>query len=709
MNRMKFAICTVVFGLLCICSGCGQKYEPKDSLCAKDKLEISCGDCALYDMPVVAGNRHKNVAAYWAKLVENLTGKAPEIISNAVDARYVDISINKANVDNAYLEGGKLVITATDDEACIKVINEFANAYLGCAFAGSDNAHVRENAHVINLPMNTKLADNPWMAEREPIICLWRTDTARGCYEDNNVSDLSELMDYSDDELYTYVATMKSLGFTGIQVTDMCSTWARFGNYKDAHERIILMANAAHSMGMNFTLWVWGAEFEGYGWVDDSVVYLEGPETAQRDGEKIRATFDKYYSIYAELAPYTDRLIVHYNDPGRLGTSEDIAYYAGVIRDKFLAVNPDIDFGVNCYTDQIDKSVLQEVLGNDITVYEGACTDGTKDFEKFRVQTNLFGMRLGVWSWNLTENEIDQLAEMNVNANLIKDVYKETRKLDRVMVPTYWSEMDSYHILNTFSLYVSARLLQNPDLDADALLHDAAEAVVGADYADDLYEVLDIIQDARTGENWKQFRWGFDDYLLTGNSYDEDAIYMRARDILPKLDAMIEADPELNTIPLACSVKDLLCAIHSHLFEIYTFAEFRINLYNAYNMYYEDASPEELQNYINEIYHPILPYDTVIGQWGQVEARAQYMLMERFAKVTGVEIPKDAEFIANRKMRVLGEFKVMQEISEERLVFTWKDFETGAPYGEQATVEILEMLADEGSLVRVGDGLYALP
>ena len=267
------------------------------------------------------------------------------------------------------------------------------------------------------------------------------------------------------------VKMMKYCGFNGIQVTDMCSTWAQYGGYEFVQQRIRFMADAAHSLDMKFTLWVWGSEFTGYGWTDDSVVY-NGDGMWARENPKVQASFDKYYDIYARLADCSDRVIMHFNDPGNLSDSSDIGYYAARFKEKCIEKNPDIDFGVSCYTYQIDLGALKEYIDGNFTVYSGT-SKSDADFEavgKFREYAKNNELAMGVWSWNLCEMEIDQLAEMNVNAKIIADVYGRNSLLDDRYKPEYWSEMDSYHMVNLFSLYCAGQMLNSPDKNPDEVL-----------------------------------------------------------------------------------------------------------------------------------------------------------------------------------------------------------------------------------------------
>ncbi|MBR5897338.1 MAG: hypothetical protein IKZ39_06945, partial [Lachnospiraceae bacterium] len=593
----------------------------------------------------------------------------------------------------------------TSDEDCLKAVREFANLYLGLSFAGETREHMLDTVgEAIHIPDNVYECAEPWMPEREPIICLWKTAVARGAYYNSATSLKSEVLSYSDDMLYSYVKMMRDCGFTGIQVTDMCSAWAAYGNYEFVHERLRFMADAAHSLGMKFTLWVWGAEFNGYSWDDETVEYYDFTEYSQaRDNPKAIATFEKYYSIYAELADCTDRVIAHYNDPGNLVRQEDIAYFAVMLRDKFKAVNPDIDFGVESFTNLIDIGVLEGELGNDFTMYSGAATTDEISWDVFRNITKDKGIRYGIWSWNLAEMEIDQLAEMNVNSKLLKSVYLKTAESDGLNKPTYWSEMDSYHLLNLFSLYVSGRLLQNPDEDSAKALRDSAISLVGTEYADRFYEVLTLIEDARTGDSFDSFKWSYGnaDYILYSSDYRAQEIYDRAGAALTYLNEMIEADISCNTISLPVSVSELLKMIKPHVKQIQEFAAFRIK----YDELAAKPAGEVTSEDVAAICTPVCEYDVITGLWGQPEARAQYELIERLCAERRLEVPHDKVFDYYRKQRIYSEFVALQRKALERITFDKKSgFQFGAAFREEDSERLINELVEEGILTETPDG-----
>lgn len=687
----------------------GSSPDNEDMIRSGNISQITIGSSPIEEYTIYHDLKSGAAASELRQLIYGACGTELDISLGSTVEKGISVKVNGENA--IHIQDGNIEICGKDKASCMENVRIFANMYLGYAFVGESRQHILTTNSILTIPETVQEYEDVWMKEREPIICLWKTNVARGTYPDMNVSLKSELLSFSDDQLYEYVKMMKYCGFTGIQVTDMCSAWAQYGGYEFVQDRIRYMADAAHSLGMKFTLWVWGAEFEGYGWVDHSVVFYTDPTIPSRELPAAIETFEKYYSIYAQLADCSDRIIMHFNDPGKLHTSQDIGYFANMFREKCLAVNQELDFGVSCYTYDINIHDLAEYMGTDITLY-GSIIHQDSDFlpcRDFRVWARDIGFRYGVWSWNLTEMEIDQLAEMNVNARLLADCYQRTSQVDNIYCPEYWSEMDSYHMINLFSLYCSGQLLQNPYLDPDQLLHRIAEAVVGEKYADDFFEVLSIVQDARTGNDWTEFRVGLENYLLESSQYPAEQLLKRCGEAIPKLEEMIRAGLNQSSVPLAISTSDLLSMILPHLAQIRAFAEFRLLLEQLEKKYNAGASVSELQEMLDLNYRSIPEYNTVVGVWGQAEARAQYNLVKAFCGKTGLNVPIDPDFEYLRRQRLLGEMIIYQKSSEECVVFP----RTVAPhwnlgYGEDSVVELVEDMLEEGLLTENADGTVFL-
>ena len=300
--------------------------------------------------------------------------------------------------------------------------------------------------------------------------------------------------------------------------------------------------------------------------------------------------------------------------------------------------------------------------------------------------------------------EIDQLAEMNVNADLIKDVYIRTAEEDIYKKPTYWSEMESYHVLNLFSHYVAGNLLSDPNLDPDYLLSEVSKAVVGEAYADEFHDVLSLIQDARTGSSWESFRWEYEDYYIKSNTYDFEGFLTRGKKAISDLDKMIDADLKCNTIPLPMSVSELLKMVKPHVQQIVDYSQFREDLEMVRAAGAGGADNEKLQADVNAMYKPISEYNVITGVWGIPEAKAQYELTEEFCKQYELEVPQDPTFTYFRKQRIYDELVTWQRRSSERQLFAKSAFQWGVAYGYDETIRLTEELVEEGLLTETEDG-----
>lgn len=633
--------------------------------------------------------------------ISQACGSLPAFGSADTDSPLFRLQLDASLPEGSYrLEGsgGSITITGAEADGLTEGIRQFANTYLGWKFTGTDREALSGFSRDIRISSEIYSEENPWMEEREAIITLWNVNYSRGIFLNNSTSLKNDIMSFSEEQLYEYVKMLKYCGFTGIQVTDMCSAWAGAGGYEYVHERLRILADAAHSLDMKFTLWVWGAEFTGYGWVDNSVTYSsEGYEFAYENPEVV-AAFEKYYSIYAELADCCDRVIAHYYDPGQLTHSEDVAYFARMLAEKFRAVNPDVDFGISCWIDYFDKNEFIRQLGNNITLYENGHHDDLNDYVDFRGFCAANGCRLGTWAWNTCEMEIDQLAQMNFNPHIIRSVYQSAMQYDEIMKPEYWSEMDSYHVLNVFSLYCAGQLLIDPSRQPEELTYEVALAAVGSEYADAFADILKLIEDARSGESWDTYWWGSESYILKSDDYPAEDILARCERLIPLLQEMIDSELQANTLPLPLELTDVLQLIMPHLRQIEAYAEFRIGFGQAGELLAAGADPEEIQLKINSISTPISEYNTVTGAWGQIEARAQQELIYDFCTENNLDVPLDATFERERKFRIYSEFIMNQKGKQYPVYHYAPHYQNGAAYGNETTIRLVNELVEEGLL-----------
>ncbi len=555
---------------------------------------------------------------------------------------------------------------------------------------------------------------SPWIAEREATVCTWKVDYNRGYISNMNTSLLVDFMCMSDRQLAAYVQMIKACGFTGIQVTDMVSAWRASGSWEHVHDKYKTLANELHKHGMKFTVWCWAAEFSGHGWHDASVCYRNAdPDQPACKDPRVLAAFHKYYDVYADLAPYADRVIAHFFDPGELVDMPSILYFTRLLAEKFRAKNPNIQIAVDTwgcpatYPQELVAAGMQDVMLMELPFLPTWREPGKR--ASFREGVQALGCGLGSWGWYTCEYEIDQMPMMCVNNRVLSHVYNETRKqADAVMTPAYWSEMDSYHLLNFFSLYAAGHLLIDPEADPDRLLWESAKAITGASHPQNtaaLLGALELIRDARSGDTWDTYWWGEGQYVLTHGDYAP--ILGRADACISALEALLDADEPVDGIPFPIKRNHLYRLILPHLWQIRQFARFRVEL-NALKERAADMDAAALQAAVNALPFEIPEYNCVIGLWGQTEARVAYGMVCDFCREHGLTAPRRKAMRYVFKRRLYDALCSKQRGLDHPLWVGPEFYEAGAAFGMDTTRELLSELCDEGALICREDGKMSL-
>jgi len=558
--------------------------------------------------------------------------------------------------------------------------------------------------------------NNPWIAKREPIVCLWKPDYNRGFVSNMNTSLLNDVMCFSDRQLEEYALMMKDCGFTGVQVTDMCTAWRHSGSPEFVHDRLKVFANALHKHGMEFSLWAWAAEFSGHGWQDEDVRY--SPENGGRaiDDPGVRAAFEKYYDIYAEMAPYTDRVIAHYYDPGNLPTMEDVIDFLRLFADKFKAANPNVQICVDTwgspdnFPDKLVEAGFEDIMLMELPFLPNWSEEGKR--ARFREGVKNLGCGLGSWGWYTCEYEIDQHAMMSINNRVLKDVYKQVQAQgDHVMIPSYWSEMDSYHVLNYFSMYAAGHLLTNPDADPDALLRESAAMLAGDEKADALLYALELIRDARSGDTWATYWWQHEGgkYNVLFNT-DPVEIRDRAEKSLAVLDELAKAKIDCPKGHFPLKPWQIMKMIMPHVEQIKKWAEFRIAFAKVEEMYKAEGDTEAVRAALSDAYKPIPEYNCIVGLWGQVECVEMIKKIEKFCRETGIPMPHSGWNDFYYKRRLVDYLTSMTRQDHGRRVFRDNCFyEAGLGFGGyDETKRLVAELVRDGVLVENEKGEVAL-
>lgn len=553
--------------------------------------------------------------------------------------------------------------------------------------------------------------NNPWIAEREISMCLWKVDQNRGFISNMNPSLYSDFMSYSNRQIAAYVKMIKACGFTGIQVTDICSAWRASLSWETVHDRFRVLADELHKNDMKFTVWVWAAEFTSHGWVDNRVRYAnEDAEKSAYDDPKVFEPINEYYDRYAEMAPYADRVLAHFYDPGNIADMDSIVRFAKLLFGKFKAINPDIKCGIDTwgspedFPDKLVAAGFTDVMLMELPFLPN--WDGDKR-AKFREGVKALGCELGSWDWYTADYEIDQSPLMTVNGKVIKDVFNRTREQgDHVMIPSYWSEIDSYHVLNFFSLYAAGHLLVDPEADTDALLRESA-ALVDPANADSLYEVLNLIADARSGEKWENYWWTYDEYILRHG--DNKALYERADRAISLLEGMIETAGQRETgVPMPVNLSQLYRLILPHLYQIRQYREFAVGFDELNQMKENGAAANELQSKVDSLPIDIPEYNCVTGLWGQPEGRCAFSRLEKFCDDNGLVTPKRKAYEFTVKRRMYEYLAVYQRGKKEQLFVGKGYYEACLTAGQKVNDRLIDEMIADGVLVEREDGLVAL-
>ena len=560
----------------------------------------------------------------------------------------------------------------------------------------------------------TRNGDKAWINVREYAICPWRPGFVRGQFYNPFANKDADIYGYSEEEIDLYVQMMGELGFTGVQILNTCYTWSTFGSIDDAQEKIRQIAKAAKKHGQTVTLWVWAAQFSAYGWVDPDFLKSKDayfgtyPGGAYEDEETFRL-FDRYYTKYAELAPYVDRLISHYFDPGALSDYNDVIKFNKLLEKKFLAANPNMKFGIDTwgnprFADALiaNQSDLPGYMMLELTLPASAASR-----TEFRNKAKQNGFESGVWGWYTAEYETDQMAGMSVNAKVLKSVYRQMRSdADHAGIPVYWSEMSATHIYNIFTMYAAAQLLIDPERDPDELLLEIAEMVFGAKYKEQIFEVLSLIQDARSGDSWDTYWWTRADYILKSKNRQIahwNDILVRAEKAEYLLQHLKENADFTPSIPLPKSPAVMIGMILPHVMQIKQYARFRIDFDKLNTMQQEGSSQEELAAFLHEIYNPIPDFDTWVGVFGQPEQRAQTELVEAFCKTAKIDFPARESMISENARRTLDRMRVLQRSSQDRMSFHFpKMLSNHLDMSELQTQFVIERLLHDGVVARDG-------
>jgi hypothetical protein len=203
-----------------------------------------------------------------------------------------------------------------------------------------------QSEHGLMIP-DLHLSESPWIPQREWTICPWVPELVRGVYANPNADKRLNIWLYSDEQIARYVEMFDWFGFSGCQLMETCYSYGALGSPEAFQTRQKKFVREARENGQDVTLWVWAEQFDKYNWNDPEVTYTSEKGNTAFNDPNVRAGFEKYYNHYAQLAPYVDRLMAHFYDPGSLTNRADVFDYMRLLKETFRAKNPKVDFAVD--------------------------------------------------------------------------------------------------------------------------------------------------------------------------------------------------------------------------------------------------------------------------------------------------------------------------------------------------------------------------
>lgn len=560
------------------------------------------------------------------------------------------------------------------------------------------------------------LSESPWIEKREWAVCPWSPNLVRGVFTNPFADKRLNIWLYSDEQIANYVDMFDAFGFSGCQLLESASSYGVMGSPEAFRDRLKRFARSIKNNGQDVTLWVWAAQFNNYGWVDNDVTYTPVTGKTAFEDTKVRASFEKYYNGYSEMAPYTDLLITHFYDPGSLKNRSDVFSYMHLLQDKFKAINPKVQLGVDFWASDSDSAYMKQLIANGFSnslLLESGMPHlyppGKR--EELHNEAKRLGLKIGIWGWHTVERESDQYPKMHVNAQVLSNFYKQIRDgVDKIHPITYWSEMEAYHLSNIFSMYASGQLLWNPDRDPDEILKEISEGIWGPVNGSKVLNALQLIQDIRSGPTWETY-WSYKGrlpyYFGTENPADDKN---RAEAVLKDLLAMNTDTAFVIKFPLPFPPSTFIELMIPHIRQIKAFAEFRIKEKAIRETAKKGASKDELIRLANDAWQPVPEYNTWIGTFGQAEARAQEGMMRQLARDFDIKIIPPGWMVHRDADRFLQKIQAIQMRSSQPVQFKSDDAigKSEFYWPIEKIKECIDLLLKVGSIEKIADNTFRL-
>lgn len=567
----------------------------------------------------------------------------------------------------------------------------------------------RQEDRALVIP-GVNLSETPWIPHREWTACPWVPEFVRGAFRNPYADSRFNLFKYDKKRLSNYVEMMDWLGFSGSQLMETCYAYNMFGSPEAAQEWQKSVAQLLRENGQEVSLWAWSANFTGFGWSDPDVSYSPKAGLTAYDDPQVHKSFEKYYDHYANLAPYVDRFIAHFFDPGQLTDMKDVMKYMRLQETKLKAKNPKIQMGIDCWASSSDYlKALVDAGFKDYLILPVAfpIAYGPGQREAIHAQASKLGLNLGIWGWYITEYETDQLPSMYVNAQMMKRFYGQMKNGVMKTKPVdYWSEMEAHHLNNIYTMYASAQLLWNPDRDPHQILSEISEGIWGPKNGPKVLKALELIQDVRTGPKWETYWWTSKEYRL--GTADPARDLKRAEESLQELQSMGTDETYVPKIPLPYPPATFVELMLPHLRQIKQFAEFRIKVAQIEKAAQNGASKETLQTMLRDAWQPIPEYNTWVGTFGTPELRQQRQIVSKLKAQYKLDVKDPEPLRCLEESRVLDRARILQALFKQAMPFTAKDICSEFFWPEEVCQDRVDKLVTDGLAEKLEGNMYRL-
>lgn len=279
----------------------------------------------------------EHLADYLSKVLKNQAKVVPFINNLPAGMPAIELVIKSKTV-SAGLSKEAFMLDTRNVQGH-SVVTVIGNTELGLKRAVQRLIIISEQSEPGLVIHDLHISESPWIPKREWALSPWDPALVRGLFYNPYVDKRFNIWLYDDQQIKNYVDMFDAFGFSGSQLLETASSFVSKGSPEAYQELLKKFATSVHNNGQDVTLWVWAAQFNGYGWVDSTVNYTPAKGYTAFTDPGVRSTFEKYYNYYAAMAPYVDMIVAHFYDPGSLKNKEDVLKYLGLLRDKFRAKN----------------------------------------------------------------------------------------------------------------------------------------------------------------------------------------------------------------------------------------------------------------------------------------------------------------------------------------------------------------------------------